>query len=332
LKVSKWKMRTSGTRGGERAEQRQQLKRMSEDSTYGLGQYACWRRCCGELPRVTDSPTVSMLWESVDPCETLNTRFGFRSATAAAGWVSDSLSTSWGITVDRCERVVISAWNAMAWVTAGERRLIAKWSAQSGLFAHLDDAASVTSWLQKSHIPVAGPIPTLDGRLLIAVGRDAQGRLGSTPPSSGSRLLVGVMPALHGQLLDVGEDQQVADAGRMLAVHEALATYPDPVDGRMRCGDEQLVHNDFRSANVLHDGAKVTAVLDLEEIKHDSRIADLAKAAVLLGCRYREWAPTSADVRAVFVDAYSSRLRVTSTQQRELDGRISAHLNEQGWA
>lgn len=98
------------------------------------------------------------------------------------------------------------------------------------------------------------------------------------------------------------------------------------MNGRTGSDGEQLVHNDFRSANVLHDGARVTAVLDLEEIKHDNRLGDLAKAAVMLGCRYRDWAPTTEDVRETFIDAYSSRLPLRDAQRRELDRRIAEQI------
>jgi homoserine kinase type II len=274
-----------------------------------------------------------MLWESVDARDALEKRFGFASAAATADWVSHIVGVSWGIAVDQCDRVVVSAWNAMAWITAGERRLIAKWSVLPHLFARLKDAALVATWLQASGIPTAAPIPAIDGRALVEVRNEARGRLRSRLALPGSRFLVGVLPVLDGQLLDVEDTNQVADAGRMLAaVHQALAAYPDPVDGRRPSGGEQLIHNDFRSSNVLHNGIKVTAVLDLEEIKYDSRVADLAKAAVLLGCRYRDWAPTTTEVRAIFLDAYSSQLPVTRGQRSELEARITAALSEKGWA
>jgi homoserine kinase type II len=70
----------------------------------------------------------------------------------------------------------------------------------------------------------------------------------------------------------------------MLAtVHDALAAYPHQTPrGGVRPEPKQLVHNDFRSANILHEGTKITAVLDLEELTYDTRVADLAKSAVLL--------------------------------------------------
>ena len=145
--------------------------------------------------------------------------------------------------------------------------------------------------------------------------------------------MVGVLPVVDGNLLDVGDHHQVAQAGRMLAaVHDALAAYKGPVEGRRRSGNDQLVHNDFRSANLLHDGAKISAVLDLEEITYDTRVADLAKAAVMLGTQYRDWSPTRADVRTAFINSYSTCFPLTPEDHRELDARISAVLAAKWWA
>jgi homoserine kinase type II len=65
----------------------------------------------------------------------------------------------------------------------------------------------------------------------------------------------------------------------------------------------QLVHNDFRAVNALHDGNRITAVSDFEEIKPDTRVADLAKAAVLPAARYRVWGPTSGNASLLGVGA-----------------------------
>ncbi len=260
-----------------------------------------------------------MLWERADPGDALTSRFGFPSAVAAATWVTETLDARWGIAVDRCDELVISGWNAMAWCTAGDRRLIAKWSAVPMRFGRLRDAASVTVWLEACGIPVAAPISAIDGR-----------RLTEEP---GRHFLLGVLPVLDGHLLDVGDERHVVDAGEMLAaVHDALAAYPEPVEGRRRSGKDQLVHNDFRSANVLHDGVGITGVLDLEDITFDTRLADLAKAAVLLATRYRDWAPTAADVRATFIHSYASCVPLTAQDHRELDARMTAVLAANGWA
>ena len=263
------------------------------------------------------APSISMLWESVDAAEALTKRFGFATAASAADWVGDALWDGWAIAVDRCDRLVISAGNALAWVTADDRRLIAKWSAFPWLFGRLADTATLTVWLQARGIPVAAPVPTIDGRLRLEM----------------ENISLGVYPVVDGALLDVEDPTQVTEAGRMLAsLHETLAVYPHGIDGGWPNRPNQLVHNDFRSANLIHDGARISAVLDLEEVTYDTRVADLAKAAVLLGTRYRNWRPTSQDVREAFVAAYHDEAPLTRTETNELQRGITMLLRALGWA
>lgn len=284
---------------------------------------------------VNDSPALSMLWESEDPAEQLTRRFGFRDVSAAAEWVGEVLERHWDLEVTGCDRLVISAWNAMAWITVGDRRLIAKWSAMPNLFGRLHDIARVVNWLDARDIPVAAQIPAADGRLLVGVGNGAKGRLRSRLPTPGSRFLVGVLPVVDGDLLDVEDSAQVEDAGVMLArVHEALASYPDLVGGHRPHTQEQLVHNDFRSANILYDQTRITAVLDHEELTYDRRVADLAKAAVMLGTRYRNWAPSEAGVREAFIAAYSRQAQVpfTSLERDLLADHTTQNMNKPYWS
>jgi homoserine kinase type II len=275
-----------------------------------------------------------MLWESDDPLQQLGRRFGFREAAAAAEWVTDTLASSWDLEVSACERVVISSWNAMAWVVAGSQRLIAKWSAVPPRFSRLEHSARVVEWLDRHGIPVAAPIPATDGRLLIEFANTAKGRVRSKLPLPGSRFLLGVLPVVEGDLLDVDDSSQVTDAGRMLAaLHEALAAYPDRTGTGRPKYQEQLVQNDFRAANILHDGTMVTAVLDFEEVTYASRIADLAKAAVLLGTRYRNWQPTNQEVREVFVGAYNehAKTRLTASERETLEELVAENLRQKWW-
>jgi homoserine kinase type II len=259
-----------------------------------------------------------MLWEPVDPYEALRERFGFPSVGTAVDWVADVLDQTWGLVASDCDRLVVSSWNGMAWITVDGRRLIAKWSAMPHRFPHLADVARLTTWLASLDIPVAAPVPTGDGRAFVEM--------------PGGRFALTVLPVLDGDLLDIDDPAQVVDAGRMLAaVHDALAAYPDAFDGRRPSGSEQLVHRDFRSANVLHDGTRITAVLDLEEVQHDTRVADLARAAVLLGTRYHRWEATPEDVRRRFVAAYMDVTPLTPEQHRELEQRITADLSAHGW-
>jgi homoserine kinase type II len=275
-----------------------------------------------------------MLWESDDPFQQLDRRFGFRGGAAAAAWVTDTLASSWDLEVSACERVVISSWNAMAWVVAGSRRLIAKWSAVPPRFSRLENSARLVDWLDRHGIPVAAPMPATDGRLLVEVANRAKGRVRSRLPLPGSRFLLGVLPVIEGDLLDVDDSTHVADAGRMLAtLHEALAAYPDRDAWGRPAHQEQLVHNDFRAANILHDGTRVTAVLDFEEVTYAPRVADLAKAAVLLATRYRNWQPANPDVREAFVAAYNEHAEtgLTTTERETFEALVAENLRQKWW-
>jgi homoserine kinase type II len=257
-----------------------------------------------------------MLWESVDPKAALSERFGFADAISAAGWMGDALWNTWTIAVHDCDRLVISDRNLLAWLTVDDKRLIAKLSASPSLFQRLADTAALRMWLQTRGIPVAAPIPTSDGRLQVEL----------------NDVSLGVSPVMAGDLLDVSDASQVTEAGRMLAtLHDALAAYPRRIDGGRPTGREQLVYNDFRSANILQRSTGITAVLDFEDVTYRTRVADLAKATVLLGTRYHNWGPTASVVRDAFVAAYSVQASLTSTEQNELQRSITTVLMHFGW-
>lgn len=278
--------------------------------------------CIGGLSSLVDwvamtaVPLLSMLWESADPAQALTERFGFADAASAAGWVRDALGDSWGIAVHGCDRLVISDRKLLAWIRTDLGRLIAKLSVDPELFGRLAETAALIVWLQAGGIPVAAPVPARDGRLQVEAEHAS----------------LGLSPVIDGELLDAGDLRQVSEAGRMLAaLHEVLARYPKPVGGHRPAEQEQLVHNDFRSANILHDGTSITAVLDFDEVTCRTRAADLAKAAVLLATRYHGWGPTSELVRQTFVAAYRERTPLTSAEQSELQRGIAAVLRHFGW-
>jgi homoserine kinase type II len=258
-----------------------------------------------------------MLWESVDPTVALTERFGFVDALSAVGWMGEALWDTWAIAINNCDRLVISNRNLLAWITTDDRRLIAKLSVSPSLFQRLADTATLRMWLQTGGIPVAAPIPTSDGRLQVEL----------------NSVSLGVCPVIEGDLLDVGDPAQVTEAGQMLAkLHERLAAYPHCLDGGRPTGREQLVHNDFRSANILHGGTSIAAVLDFESVTYRTRVADLAQATVLLGTRYHDWGPTSEVVRDAFVTAYAGEAALTGTEQNELRRSIAGVLKHFGWA
>lgn len=283
---------------------------------------------------VNNLPAVEMLWESTDPHEELTNRFGFSDGAAAADWVAGILGRYWELDDARCNRLVISGRNVMAWVEAENQPLIAKWSSVPQRFSRLEDAARLVSWLASQEVPVAAPVAASDGRLMVELGNVATGKLRSRLPLPGSRFLVGVLPVVEGDLLSVEDPGQVDEAGRMLArIHQALAAYPGPLGTRRRGVRGQLLHNDFRSANILHDGTRISAVLDFEEITHGTRAADIAKSAVLLSTRYRDWGPTSESVRTAYVAAYDYEAHdsLTTSERGEIDRRVATHLKAFGW-
>jgi homoserine kinase type II len=119
----------------------------------------------------------------------------------------------------------------------------------------------------------------------------------------------------------------------MLAtLHDAMAAYPHHIDGGPSARHEQLVHNDFRSANLLYNGTSITAVLDFEDVIYRSRMSDLAKATVLLGTRFRDWGPTTQLVREAFVEAYCDGAPLTNAEQNQLKNGIDAVMKHFGWA
>src|SRR5690348_13127355 len=114
-------------------------------------------RFCGGIRRMIESraPLVEMLWEPHDPRQALGGRFGFSDEEAAGRWVAAMLDEHWGVRVDRCERIVMSAGNALAWVGTPSGRLLAKWSVVPALFPTLVEAAHLTSWVHGRGLPVS---------------------------------------------------------------------------------------------------------------------------------------------------------------------------------
>jgi homoserine kinase type II len=291
-------------------------------------------------------PELEMLWEQRDPAAALAERFGFADRTDAERWVASVLAERWGIEVLRCERIVMSDRNALAWLASRSGRLVAKWSVAPERFHRLAQLARLTTWLGAKGLPVAAPIPALDGGVQVQV--DA--------------VSLGLQREVPGALLDTDDEDLVRASGAVLGrLHTALSAYPDSgsvmegsvvegsssptpladrVDGwletcpqevpsaaravlRQRVADAgpdplaaQLVHGDYRSANVLCREGAVAAVLDFEEARLACRVDELARSAVLLGTRFRDWGPVTADVRDGFLAGYQSQVSLTGAERR----------------
>lgn len=257
-----------------------------------------------------------MLWEAVDATDALTTRFRFADAGHAASWLSETLQEAWALRVESCDRIVISASKLLAWLTVDGRRLVAKCAVNPVLFSRLSEVDALTAWLGGEGLPVAAPIAAADCRLRV----EREG------------LSLGLYPLVGGELLDTDDADQVEAAGRMLAaLHHALAAYPLSVAGARALEDQQLVHGDFRSANILQDGNGITAILDFDEASYRSRASELAQSAVLLGTRYHDWKPTTPATRTRFVSAYNDVFPLTNTQRVEFDRGVIAVSEHFGW-
>jgi homoserine kinase type II len=281
-------------------------------------------------------PVVEMLWEAHDPLGALEERFSFGDAVSVGHWVAATLHEHWGIRIGSCERIVISGRNALAWATTPSGRLLAKWSVAPERFPRLAQIARLTRWLDGNGLPVSPPVQSLDGRLQVEVGEVSMGL---------QRVIHGDF------LDVADAEQVQAAGAMLARLHHALATYPDadqvvPPEGRpkplaARVTDwldsdsehvpeaardalrrlvadapadrptTQLVHGDFRSSNVLCTGPRIAAVIDFEEARLDHCIDEVARSAVMLGTRFRDWGPVSAEVRKMFLSGYQSVRQLT---------------------
>jgi homoserine kinase type II len=292
----------------------------------------------------SQAPVLEMLWEPHDARHALDVRFGFSDEESAGRWVAAMLDEHWGVRIDCCERIVMSGGNALAWVGTPSGRLLAKWSVVLERFPGLVETARLTSWLHGRGLPVSALVPARGGRLQVEVDRVSMGL---------QREIVGdlldtadlnqVRPAgaLLAQLQDAMAAYPDADQLPALAVSSKplTARVTNWLDSRadhlpMAARDtlrglvtsappdrlpRQLVHFDFRSANILCARGEVAAIIDFEEAQHDHRLVELARATVLLGTRYHNWGPVSAEVRAEFLTGYQSERPLSPAEACWLD-------------
>ncbi len=289
-------------------------------------------------------PRLEMLWESCDPEQTLAQRFGFADADAVDGWLRVTLATYWDVIIESCDRVVMSDHNALAWLTTTSGALIAKWSAASKLFPRLSRVARLTQWLDGEGLPVSAPVPSRHGAVQVeldgvsmALQHVIDGTMLDVAHPEQVRAAGATLAELHRAL------RRSPDVEYSLAQSETLV----PVASRMACWLEsekphvpkpaqqalrrlvasarvlddvpQLVHGDFRSANVLCSGSSVVGVLDFEEIRRDHCVDELARSAVLLGTRFHDWGPVSPEVHAQFLAGYETVRRLSPPEKHWWD-------------
>jgi homoserine kinase type II len=296
------------------------------------------------------TPVLEMLWEPHDPRRALEERFGFSDGESAGRWVAAMLQEYWAVRILSCDRIVISNHNALAWVGAPTGRLVAKWSVQPERFPRLSELARLTRWLDGQGLPVSAPVPAVDGRLQLeadgvsmGLQREIEGDLLDTADPAQVRAAGAVLARLQDALARYSDADRVAapdhpshpltaqvtgwiDSGAEHLPAAARATLRGLVDDAPpEQLPTQLLHYDFRSANVLCAGVEVAAVLDFEQARLDHRVVELARAAVLLGTRFRNWGPVPAEVRAGFLAGYESVRALTPVEAAWWDALVLWH-------
>lgn len=285
----------------------------------------------------------TMLWESTDAQAALTQRFQFASVAAASDWLIKTISDIYGVRAVSVDRLVISSFNLLAWLTTTDGPLLAKCCAFVRAHDWLANVAELLAWLEQQQLPVSVPVATSTGERQVL--RD--------------HLSIGVQRIMPGSLLDPTQLEQAQAAGITLAsLHHALAAYPRAIDfasqtplstlaeniqtwaatkaatrpdralvaGRKALLQSlqrstlpelasQVVHHDYRAANILWHADKITAVLDFEDLRWSYRVNDLAWAAVHLGTRFHHWGPVSEAVHANFLAAYTSLHPLTAAEQ-----------------
>ncbi|WP_394213839.1 phosphotransferase enzyme family protein [Brachybacterium vulturis] len=278
------------------------------------------------------NPGLSMLWETVDAEQALRERFGLAGRAAATRLLTALLAEHWGISVQALPRLTLSDHNAIAWVGSDHGPLVVKLSSAQDRFTQLAASTRLLTELTARGIPVPAPLPSRSGSVRLEVDGPA------------GPLSLAVLPEVPGDWLDVSDLHAVHAAGACLAaLHGALGDitveglshqYPRPQPDRISgwlCDRDpgplpaasdrlaelltglpapedspQLIHGDFRAANLLVRDSGIAAVLDFDEVRLDHRIADLAQAGTYLATRFRGWGPTPLPARAALRAGYES--------------------------
>jgi homoserine kinase type II len=278
------------------------------------------------------APELSMLWESTDAETALARRFHFETAESAAHWLTVRMSRAYGVAVTSVDRLVISARSLLAWMSTPDGQLIAKCSVVPGAHRRLAAIGDLLARLREQGLPVAAPLTDRTGaaqvswkHLSFGVQRVARGELLDPADQHQAHVAGTTLARLHQALAEyprvaelesgTARSTPMSDFDEWLRsapadddpppVAAAIRTLTERADGLDELGvEQQLVHGDFRASNILWDNDRVSAVLDFEEMGRRHRVQDLAQASVLLGTRYHNWSPITAEIRSAFLAGY----------------------------
>lgn len=301
---------------------------------------------------------LSMLWEPVDAPTALRERFGFADLADLTRWTTTTLAATWGLTVTAVPRVVISDRNAIAWAASTSGDLVTKWSCDASQFDRLDALAHLLRLLARCGVPVAEPVEALGGRARVVVPGPlgpvsasvlphVEGDWLDTADLDAVRAAGAALAHTHAALADAPAELVAAlsqlpgrgasnprrgDVRGWLARHdrglvpEASARLEALLDDLPELDDApQLVHGDFRAANVLVRESEVVAVLDLDEASVRHRVDDLAQACTYLGTRFTGWAPTAPVAQRALVEGYSAVRPLDGLERRWFEALLLWH-------
>lgn len=295
----------------------------------------------------------TMLWESSEPSTILAQRFHFPTPDDATHWLIDRIGLIYGLTVVSVDRLVMSSYNLLAWLTTTHGALLAKCCAFVMAHQRLRQIGELVVWLEQMQLPVSAPLVATVGSVQVLC----------------DHLSLSLQRVIPGELLDPTQLVQAESAGVMLAqLHQALAAYPyaaalaTPVpvpslptqieqwvqqkkatltDPTLTANvtrllaqvsqlatsplATQLSHGDYRAANVLWQDKQIVAVLDFEEVHWGYRVNDLAWSTVHLGTRYHDWGPIALAVQQTFLHSYRAAHPLHAAEEAWLPALLAWH-------
>lgn len=294
----------------------------------------------------------TMLWEATDASAALARRFRFGSAAEVEAWLRSTVHAEYGIAVRSMDRLVISSYNFLAWLQTSDGPLIAKCCGWAPAHPKLLRLAALLAWLEEEGLPVVVPLMATPGmRQVLVDGRSlgmlrvVKGELLDVLQRAQARAAGTMLARLHWALAayphaaDLGaptapalaEDikawvtQKGLTAGRGDVAAGSRDLLAQLADQTLPPLPAQLVHHDFRAANLIWDGEKIAAVLDFEELRWGCRVEDLAWAAVHLGTLFHNWGPVPQAVHELFINAYAAELPLAAAEETWLPLLLQWH-------
>jgi len=295
----------------------------------------------------------AMLWEACDANVALAQRFQFATAADAERWLVDTLGRVYGVGVASVDRLVISSANLIAWLTTDTGPLLAKCCALVNYHNRLLNLAALLRWLDQHGVPVSAPLLTHTGEgqvhcdhLSLGVQRMIEGELLDPTQPAQAQAAGSTLAHLHKELALYPRTSDFAPSTPLpplsTTVHEWLVqqraqqTEPDLLASltaierhlaKLGPGQlaTQLIHNDYRAANLLWRNGQIAAVLDFEELRWGYRVRDLAWGAIHLGTRFHDWGPVAPEVHKTFLERYTAIQPLTATEQAWLPLLLTMH-------